>query len=81
MYIFYVYAFFSVALLSAPSCWHLCQYIYEYGRKGTLMEVMYQKAVEQYVQGPAAFLVAALSQQTTRQVIEAQPYASRHYAG
>jgi hypothetical protein len=45
------------------------------------MEAMYQKAVERYVQGPAAFLVAALSQPTAGQVIEAHPYASRQYAG
>lgn len=45
------------------------------------MEAMYQKAVERYVQGPAAFLAAALSKPTAGQVIEAHPYASRQYAG
>jgi AcrR family transcriptional regulator len=37
-----------------------------YGSK----EALFQKAVERYVQGPAAFLAAALSQPTARQVIE-----------
>ncbi|MDF0377256.1 hypothetical protein [Methylophilus sp. YYY-1] len=48
-----------------------------YGSK----EALFQKAVERYVQGPAAFLVAALIQPTAGQVIEAHPYASRQYAG